>query len=1390
MSKAKLIFFFALTLAITHTGGIHSQTTQARFRHLTAKDGFTSATVNTIYKDSQGFIWLGAFDGLYRYDGYEFKGYNHDPADPTSLSNNTINNIFEDKDEVLWIGSLWSGLNKYNRTKDNFKRYYPNPDTSSLDVNGILCIYQDLQGTIWASTKTGGLHQYIDSTDSFISYKYDTVDPVNFKNYVNCILEDSKGNFWTGTRKGLYLFDRGKEKYYEPGFLNEVSGIYSFNDSNKFFAFDDHKNIRNYLQNCRYNDIIEDNNGIYWFGTHGVLLKYDPNLNKLSYFESQVGDPTSLSTNYINKIVEDPGVDNNTLWISTYWGLNQFNKETGNNKRYLHDPINQQSLPYSVIHGLYLDDDGLLWIGNENSGVSILNLMNTHYEYYQLESKQDKDQLLTATSFCKDRNGFTWVGTNKGGLFKYDQKMNLVDHYNFSHSNLINSIHETDDGLLIVGTYYGLFLYDRISNEYIHCTLISDGSPLQSAARINAIFRDSFDWNWVGIGGIPQKGLFYQKPESKETTNFHQITQYPLDHTDIRDFYEDKKKVLWVATNGGGIYLLKPENRDSLNFEKFEEDGAIPLLLNTLTIYADQNGFLWFGGFNGLTRYSPKDGSIIHFNSRNGLEADAIYDIVGDGNYLWLSSDKGLLRFDPEASQDKKVKIMQLSDGIPFEDIYTYDIYRSKDGLIHVGGKRGSENGFFRFHPDNLKENQHIPPVVITSFQVNNKPFPLDSNIIEKKHLVLKYNQNYFSFEFAALDYVNPERNQYAYKLEGIDEDWVQSGNRRFVNYTGIAHGSYLFRVKGSNNDGVWNKKGISISITILPPPWKTWWAYSLYVLFIISILYMFIRFYLRRQRLIHKLELEQLQTEKLEELDKMKSNFFANISHEFRTPLTLILGPVAKVLTKIKDESIRQDLSMMQRNARRLQKLINQLLSLSKLESGKLKLQAREDNIVSLVKSYVQSFESLAKQKNIELDFKSDKEIIHIYVDQDKIENILNNLLSNAFKFTPENGRIEIRVTHQISNVTIIISDTGPGLPPEKLPHIFDRFYQVDETYTKDQEGTGIGLALTKELVELHYGKISVESKEGEGTSFKIQLPLGTQQLKGDEIIDGSVDGRQLTVDSRQLTVDSPESDLVDAKTETPSESDPRPVLLVVEDNADLRVYIRGYLDESYQVVEAINGKDGLDKAIMHIPDLVISDVMMPEMNGYELCKNLKTDERISHIPVILLTARASMESRIEGLETGADDFITKPFDHEELQVRIKNLIQQRRKLKEIILMNIGSVNQLSVSGVSSMEQMFLKKAVKVVENYISDSEFSVELFAKKMLMSRVQLHRKLKALVEQTASEFIRTIRLNKAAFLLKEKSGNIAEIAYDVGFTNPSYFSECFRAQFGKLPSEYTK
>jgi DNA-binding response OmpR family regulator/nitrogen-specific signal transduction histidine kinase len=555
-------------------------------------------------------------------------------------------------------------------------------------------------------------------------------------------------------------------------------------------------------------------------------------------------------------------------------------------------------------------------------------------------------------------------------------------------------------------------------------------------------------------------------------------------------------------------------------------------------------------------------------------------------------------------------------------------------------------------------------------------------------------------------------------------------------------------------------------------------------------------RYDLKRHRLKQALEVEQIEAEKLKELDSMKSRFFANISHEFRTPLTLILGPLEKLISTTKDKDCVHDLNMMQRNARRLQRLINQLLNLSKLEAGEMQLIAGERNIVSLVRGYVHSFESLAKQKNIRLEFSSDEERTLIYVDNDKIEKILFNLLSNAFKFTPEGGEIAVSVlSHPVKavykeradgGINIVITDTGPGIPPDKIKHIFDRFYQANNASSGDQEGTGIGLALTQELVKLHHGDIHVDSKIGNGTSFTITLPWGHSHLKEDEIaerFDHEDHFEEIAADLLPQKGTLKTEEITIEKTN-------KQQILIVEDNDDLRYYIRSYLEDDYFIHEAINGAEGLDSAIENIPDLVVSDVMMPRMDGYELSRSLKEDERTCHIPVILLTAKAATEDRIEGLETGADDFLTKPFDPAELQVRIRNLIELRKSLREHYLGEIKLIPFPTSKAMESMDEQFLRKSVDEVEKNIADAEFSVEMFGQNIGMSRMQLHRKITALTGQTAGEFIRNLRLRCAAKLISKKAGTIAEIAYDTGFTTPSYFTECFKKYFGKSPSEFQR
>ncbi|MFQ5797448.1 MAG: ATP-binding protein, partial [Bacteroidota bacterium] len=771
-----------------------------------------------------------------------------------------------------------------------------------------------------------------------------------------------------------------------------------------------------------------------------------------------------------------------------------------------------------------------------------------------------------------------------------------------------------------------------------------------------------------------------------------------------------------------------------------------------------------------------------------------------------------------------------VQDGLQSNEFNLGAYHKSRSGEMFFGGI----NGFNSFYPDSIKDNPHIPPLVITGFQIFNESVkispqgetPLQKHISVTDEIVLSHKDNVFSFEFAALDYNAPEKNQNAYMMEGFDEDWIYSGTRRFATYTNLDPGEYVFRVRGSNNDGIWNEEGTSVRIIITPPWWQTWWAYTVYVILIVAVLYGIRRFEVNRERLAHDLKLQRFEAEKLREFDQMKSRFFANISHEFRTPLTLILGPLKKLTSGDSQGDAKEQFRMMLRNGQRLLRLINQLLDFSKLEAGRMSLQARPENIVRLLKSIVSQFASLAERERITLRFVAPHQMITVYLDRDKLEKIMYNLLSNAVKFTPKGGKVSVSVDRspltkvtkggkegEVEFVEITVADTGIGIPPDCIDKIFDRFYQVDSTHRREpapldksspteralfdkayptgQEGTGIGLALTKELVELHSGEIHVCSQPGRGSTFIVRLPLGKEQLKKAEIaaetpeaevVKDSVDYDLIPIEEYE----TPDAESYHTKEEETPSDDRAPIVLVVEDSHDMRGFIREILGKAYRVREAGDGVEGFERAVEIIPDLIISDVMMPRMDGFELCHKLKTDERTSHIPVILLTARASGESKVKGLETGADDYLTKPFDARELQIRVKNLIEERRKLRERFSREVTL--QPRDIAVSSMDEQFLKRVMDVIEQRMSDPDFSTDTFTKKVGMSRMQLHRKLRALTDHSTGEFIRTMRLKRAAQLLKQHSGTVSEIAYEVGFNNLSYFARCFRDLFGQLPSDY--
>ena len=1384
-----LLLFFACAI---YTGFAQDQ--EEKQLYISTINGIETPVVTCVYKDSREFVWFGSLNGLYRWDGYQAKHYYNIPGDTSSLPVNQITGILcEDRQGNILFATMGLGIIRYHYQKDNFELIRlnkKNPD--SIELAWIRWAVLTDENILWGVTELDRLFRFNMLTGDYQILYIDTVHRESLVNKTNTAIYDKEKNiFWTGTYNGLYQY------------------IIESNEFVQITLDDTHNPLPAQL---KVNSIVKDQDAVIWAGTDQGLFKLEKDKN----VARKAGTIKTTHSAYVEELFNNPLDGGRSLWVIDEKGISRFDKTRETYTRYAVIRKGVQFASSRFIggrnNGRYLDENGFLWLATDNLGAAVISLRESPFKQCKVGTTESERSHNGATSFFKDRFGNLYVGTGFNGLYLYNAELKLVKSYQHDpgryktiSNNYIYSLLKSSDDILWVGTNNGLDRIDLRNDQFKHfVNEVFDFDGNMKTVRISELFQDSDGWLWAGTS----QGAYCARDIQRKNISFQLVKEIPPRFTLINQIIQDTSGNLWFSIpTYQGIFELLKESDGSWrvnNYKKNSNDTSSFVTDGALSICEGKNGIFWLGTKEGLYKWNRKNNEFVHFGGSTSIGVNMIYWLEMDRNgVLWMITEKGLMKYDPKNNSTGKTKVFTHKDGLPFEKIYPYRFYQSPDGFIYIGGRRGSGDGFYYFHPDSIHANTHIPPVILTRFTVRNKPYELDSNLTVKKKIVLPYANNFFSFEFAVLDYTDPEKNEYAFFLEGLENEWNYAGNRHFVNYTDVHPGNYIFRVKGSNNDGYWNEAGASISVTVLPPPWKTWWAYLLYGLFLIALISTVTRFYLRRQRLLMELDMKQRQAEKLAELDKMKSEFFANISHEFRTPLTLILGPIEQLISKLYDKSDKEKLTTIQRNAVRLKNLISQLLNLSRLEAGKLKLKASKTDIVKMIGLYMQSFESLAKQNDINLKFQADRDKLFVYVDKNKMEQIMNNLLSNAFKFTDRGGEIIVYVTYPViskegkESVSIKITDNGRGIPYEHQEHIFDRFYQADDSGLYTHEGTGIGLAICKELVELHHGTIQVQSEPGKYTAFIILLPTGKEHLEVDELAD-SEEIPDETAETETLY----ETEWVDTSVLTRAgqnrENDKKeqvadlPVILIVEDNSEMRAYIRDYFKNNYHIVEASDGKEGLEEARDVIPDIIVSDVMMPNMDGIEFCRKVKSDERTSHIPVILLTAKASKESRIESLETGADDFITKPFDGTELQVRVNNLIRQRKKLRELISKrmqkSILSVPEdMEITGITSMDEQFLQKLFKMVSVHYSNAAFNVESCCRESGMSRTQLHRKIKALTGQTAGEFIRVYRLNRAAELLKKKSGTVAEIAYDVGFSSPSYFSECFRKQFGKLPSE---
>ena len=1339
---------------------------EMNFKHLTSDDGLSQNFVSCILQDQKGFMWFGTKDGLNRYDGYQFKIFRNNPFDTTTISNNWITSLFEDKDGKLWIGS--SGLDVFDPVTEIVTRInIKNRDISNFRFQ-VQAINQDKYGNIWIGT-SGGLYVYNPSTKNYKQYKNIPGDSASLSdNIVRSIYIDDE-LICLGTGNGLNLVNSSDIK----------SGKIKFKRIN---LTDDNGSD---LTNITLSTIYKSSNGIFYAGTPRGLLKINLSNHKYKLFEHEKG---AFQETWKGRIISICSDKNNNLWLASSGALIIFNTVTEKYNYIFQDPSNNQSINFNGVLYVYSDHSGKIWVGTPGKGINIYNQYQKEFKLYNgYLNRKPFRSAFSVNSILLDSKKSLWIVAG-GDLYVLDKNRNSYKKISLSkikNSSITKLVEDHEKDIWFV-TDNGFFKLDITTNNVIETNPIKI-NPNQSTEISRFLFKDSKGNLWFSYGD--QLSKFEKDSNSFTDINLDLSNNSANQISSINYIYENSDGQIWLAISDK-LVKVDPANNEWQVFPHKINNG------NTINYYSitciaedptQPKKYLWMGTLGGgLIRFDLIKNTFAHFLAQDGLPNNIIYGLLSSHNELWLSTNNGLSRVKTDKYGQPTFRNYDISDGLQGNEFNTGAFYRNKDGEMFFGGLYGVT----AFYPDRIRDNIFVPPISLIDLTILN-PSEDDNKshageiipIVQRNEVTLPYSQNSFTINFTSLDFTATQKNKYIYQLKELNKSPVEIGTQRSVTFTDLSTGEYEFFVKGSNNDDIWNDEGASIKIIIKPPFWKTGWAYSIYFLFLISILLMIRKYEMNRIKLKNNLKQESFEREKLKELDALKSRFFTNISHEFRTPLTLIMGPAQQLEVEEFDQEKRSKLAVIKKNANRLLRLINQLLDISKIESGSSKIKCCEGDLVAFIKGIVNSFIPLSERKNVILKFYSSEKELFSYFDKDVVEKIFYNLISNAFKFTLPQGTIEINLTlanDKNNYCKISIKDSGMGISKDKLNLIFNKFYQATLNQDNFENGTGIGLAFVKELVGIHHGSISVESEIGKGSEFIVSLPIGKDYLSDEEILADDVPEIESNLEGNLL-------EMQDEIRETNSSelNNDSLIILVVEDNLDVQLLICKQLQKEYKTVTAINGKEGFDKAIEIIPDLVISDLMMPDFDGIELCNKLKNDERTSHIPIIILTAKADEADKIEGLATGVDDYLTKPFSLKELQLRVKNLIEIRKKLRQKFSSSI--VLKPKEINASSVDKLFLEKALSIVETNINNESFTVKDFSQAMNLSHSQLHRKLKALTNQSANHFIRSVRMERALELLKSNAGNIADIAYLVGFNDPGYFTKIFSSYFGYLPSE---
>ncbi len=1371
-------------------------------------------TVTSIVQDHQGYVWLGTWSGLIKYDGFNLSKYQQ-RLDSGGLQSNKIRTIYEDRKQRLWIGTRQGGLYLYDRSKDEFTAFrHRAKDPYSLSSDNVLCLFEDKQNRLWVGTEEG-LNYFEEDQQRFHSFRKSEEGLSN--DYIWQISEGGDGSLWLATENGL-------NRLYWPGrsgpptfFTYSLDGVSLSSKA---------PSLANYVYTVQPS---KANPQLFWVGTKAGLFQVTcSNQNfdqvKVELYAHPQHAPIPISHPFVRAVVEE--THRPYLWIGTFSGLNRIDLSQKKVIPVVSYAEDKTGLNNNVVQSLFISQENMLWIGTDD-GVNVHSFNPNPFHNLGLNLKEPFPRNPTISSLqFSTKDDALWFATTGGGFCKVDWQTPLEQR---------------------VPVQYHLEPQGKEAKEnFIEDILVNPKSGIWLATHGSGLIHINKQDLPPGGGRVTQ------------TTHYGTQTELALQKDYIMSLLSDEQGRIWIGYWDGGIQLLDPHNHSTHSFTKLKNDSldlqAFPNVVMTWVAHPD-GPRLWVGtrGSGILVLAFNEDSKeltlIDHFlrNPRQAfsLNNNFITDFLVEGERIWVASENGINYFDRDARKfetflppgvlrneivqsihrgaDQKLWISTLeglysiqetssqpevkgyfeSDGILHDLLLSNTDASSSDGQLIFA----SIDGITYFDPKSISSDTAAPKINLIGLRLFNKPVNpnsaaqgrviLSKTLSETPYFELNHDERMISFEFVGIDFHNPEQIRYAYQLEGFDEDWIYTDNKHAIaHYTNLPYREYTFRVRAMNGDGIWSKRPAIVRLKINPPFWRTPLAYAFYALLLLGAGILTRRIVLLRIQLIRRWQAEKVEREKLELISSVKQQFFTNVSHELRTPLTLIISPLEHLIKQNQNQPILQkSLIRIESNAKRLLKMINQLLDMRRVEERRGSLDFQKVDWVEFLREVVLVFSSLAEEREIKLSVQEEFSSLFGWFDREQMEKVFFNLLSNALKFTPAGGEVQLNISAQpdsveLRSITVEISDTGQGIPPEQIDRIFDRFFRGPETPSTEAafKGSGIGLSLVKSAVEQHGGTVSVTSELSKGSTFSLTIPLEpsrkTETHSTSELASQSNNWKEEIPNGLQVQAHA----TLTTQTHKLRDEDGSefPVILIVEDNPEIRQYLSESLRGEYRLLEAENGQIGWELATDQTPDLVISDIAMPVLDGIQLSKKLKGDIRTSHIPIILLTARNSEAYQRQGFETGADAYLVKPFNLDLLKIQIQNLIRLRQELRSRWAKNIElSPSQVQVE---SLDEKFLREILQIVEDNMDNFELSVEQVSREIGVSRMQLYRKLKALTGKSPNQLIRSIRLKRAAQLLSTQQYNVSEVTYMVGFQDLKYFRERFKEEFGTIPSEY--